>query len=349
MKTNLIKAALLATVCTVALSACETMDSAWNDVTGDDTPYAGDVQPQQQPMPAMQPQMAQQQPMMQPMQPMAQQQPMQAQMMQPMAPMTAQQTVVPASAMQPTMQYPQQATAQPMPQPVMQPYPQQAYAPNLASVPARPDASQLPSPQQVASTRQQLQYDNGMLTGYLRDPRGPQQTAMAQPQMQPMQQGTQTYVQQPMQTAATPMPYTPAAAAQQASNQIEGQLMGLQPTTTGQYALTPLAPEAPLGGFALASSLQFAPGSSQLSMPQYQQLKTVAGQYATQPGRVRIVSYGDAQNSKALQNATTTAAYLVDMGVPANAIRVKIDDSASAAAPMAQSKTDIFLETPAAR
>ena len=79
-------------------------------------------------------------------------------------------------------------------------------------------------------------------------------------------------------------------------------------------------------------------------MQQYQQLKTVAGQYALQPGRVRVVSYGDA-NAKPLQSATTTAAYLVDMGVPANAIRVKIDGAPT----MGQSKTDIFLETPAQR
>ncbi len=317
MKKNLIKAALLVSVCAVGLSACETMDSAWDDVTGESTPYAGDIQPQQQPM-------AMQQPMMAPNQQMVMQQPM-----------MAQQPVVPASAMQPTMQYPQQMAQQPM----MQPMQQQAYTPNLASVPARPDATQFPSKQQVQATRQQLVSDNGMLTGYLRDPRG---NAVPQPVAS---QGTQTYVQQ----ASQPVPYTPAAVAQQASSMIEGQLMGLQPTANGQYALTPLAPEAPLGGFSLASSLFFRSDVNNVSMPQYQQLKTVAGQYGLQPGRVRIVSYGDAQNSKALQNATTTAAYLVDMGVPANAIRVKIDDATPANATMGQSKTDIFLETPAQR
>lgn len=316
MKKNLVKTALLISVCAVGLSACETMDSAWNDVTGESTPYAGNIQPQQQPMPPMQPQMA------------GMQQQMPA---YPAQPMMAQQPVVPAAAMQPTMQYPQQMAQQ---------QPAQTYAPNLASVPARPDASQLPSQYQVQATRQQLANDNGMLTGYLRDPSAPTQTAAA-----PAQQGTQTYVQQ-AGTTAPPIPMQ-AAAAQQASNLIEGQVLGLQPTATGQYALTPLAAEAPMGGFALASSLQFAPGTNQVSMPQYQQLKTVAGQYALQPGRVRVVSYGDAQNSKALQNATTTAAYLVDMGVPANAIRVKIDNSS--AAPVGQSKTDIFLETPAQR
>lgn len=323
MKKNVIKAALLASVCAVGLSACETMDSAWNDVTGESTPYAGDIQPQQQAMPPMQPAMMPQ-------------------------PMMAQQPVVPATAMQPTMQYPQQAQMQPpgtmMPAAPMA-QPMQPYTPNLASVPARPDASQLPAPQQVAGTRQQLQYDNGMLTGYLRDPRAPQQVATAP--VMPQQMGTQTYVQQTTTTTQTTM--APAAAAQQASSMLEGQLMGLQPTAGGQYALTPLPTEAPLGGFALASSIQFTPGSNQINMQQYQQLKTVAGQYALQPGRVRVVSYGDAQTSKALQNATTTAAYLVDMGVPANAIRVKIDDSATSPAAMGQSKTDIFLETPAQR
>ncbi|HCM83935.1 MAG TPA: hypothetical protein PKW15_02395 [Alphaproteobacteria bacterium] len=323
MRKNLIKATLLASVCAVGLSACETMDTAWDDVTGESTPYAGDIQPQQQPM------------MAPPMQPMAQQQPMYQQQ-----PMMAQQPVVPASAMQPTMQYPQQMAQQPMMQQQMQPMQQQAYTPNLASVPPRPMASELPSQQQVQAARQELNSDNQMLTGYLRDPRG-NTTATMQPA--PMQQGTQTYVQQ---SPASTMP--PAAAAQQASNLIEGQLMGLQQTSGGQYALVPLAPEAPLGGFSLASSVYFRNDVNNISMPQYQQLKSVAGQYAMQPGRVRVVSYGDAQNSKALQSATTTAAYLVDMGVPANAIRVKIDGSA-ASSPMGQSKTDIFLETPVQR
>jgi outer membrane protein OmpA-like peptidoglycan-associated protein len=93
-------------------------------------------------------------------------------------------------------------------------------------------------------------------------------------------------------------------------------------------------------------------GSDQVSMPQYQQLRQVAGQYAQQPGRIRVVAYGD-NNSGALQRATTAAAYLVDLGVPANAIRVKVDSAAPATAGVSQaglpvSKTDIFLETPIA-
>jgi outer membrane protein OmpA-like peptidoglycan-associated protein len=267
---------------------------------------------------------------------------MMAQPMDPMMqqPMMAQQTVIPQSAMQPS--YPQQMQPIPQPmyaqQPMMQPMP--AYQPNLASVPARPDASLLPSAQQVQQARNELSNDNQMLTGYLRDPRGTQ--PMPVMQQQPMM--AQQQMQQPMPQAMTPALGVP----QNITAAYQDKLMGLQPTATGQYALVPLAPEASLGGFSLASSLQYAPGNSQVTMPQYQQLKNVAGQYSQQPGRVRVVSYGNAQDPQALQRATTAAAYLVDMGVPAQSIRVKIDGDAAPTG-MAPSKTDIFLETPVQR
>lgn len=328
-KKSLFTAALLAGVCVFALTACESMDSAWNNVTGDAAPYAGDVQQQpQQQAQQMQPQMQQPQMNMSPQQQaMYQPQPVQPiypqalppvypQQQASMQPLQPTQTVIPPTAMQP-IGYQQVPV-------------QNNYQPNLASVPARPTANQLPNAQQVQTARAELTNDNRRAMGTLRDPH---ETAA----MQTSTTTTYTQTTQPLppQTASAPN-YTAGT----------GQLLGLQATAPGKYALTPLAPEAPLGGFALASSLQYAPGNDQVTMPQYQELRRVAGQYAVQPGRVRVVSYGDAQNPQALQRATTAAAYLVDLGVPANAIRVKMDNSAG---PQQMSKTDIFLETQTAR
>jgi outer membrane protein OmpA-like peptidoglycan-associated protein len=160
---------------------------------------------------------------------------------------------------------------------------------------------------------------------------------MAAQQPQPMMQpAMQPQMMQPMQQAMAPV----------AAPQTDSKLMGLQPTATGQFALVPLAPEAPLGGFSMASSLAYGPGTNQLNMQQYQELQRLAAQYKMQPGRVRVVSYGNEQDPQILGRATSTAAYLVDMGVPANAIRLKIE----ATAPVGpQNKTDIFLETMPAR
>ena len=328
-KTSLFTTALMAGVCALALTACQSMSTAWNDVTGDDAPYAGNVQPPAQS--GMQPPASQQASMQQPVIPASAMQPMQ----QPQ--MAAQQMPM----QQPMMQQPQQVQAMMQSQPAMY-QPQQVvpvanYTPNLASVPARPTPAEMPSAQQVQTARADLNAANRTATGYLRDPGTANGTPMAQ--MQPPQA--------PTQSSATPNYTAPAAMMTNAD-----QLMGLQATTPGHYALTPLAPESPLGGFSLASSLMYAPGNDQVSMPQYQELRRVAGQYAAQPGRVRVVSYADANNGQsALQRATTAAAYLVDLGVPANAIRVKVDSAAapSPAGYSAPSKTDIFLETSQAR
>jgi len=399
-KTSLFTAALMAGVAALALTACNTVDDTWNKITGDDTPYAGDVPPQsaQQQPGALQDQnqqMAAQPGMMQPMQ--------NGQMQNQQ--MTMQQPVQAPASMQPNM-YAQQPMAQPgmmpmqqggqmQPQPMQQAYQQpmnSPYAPNLAAVPPRPMASQLPSPQQVQMARADLGNDNRNATGYLRDPNG---SAMPMAQSMPMQQSMQmaqntmppmpvqpSPIQSnassmgipagmPLQTSATPNLNSPVGKVVQ-TGQVQvtqnpspmmapsytgpstmmtssDQLLGLQQTAPGRYALAPVAPESPMGGFSLASSLVYPQGNEQVSMPQYQELRRVASQYTQQPGRIRVVSYGDAGSSQqALQHATTAAAYLVDLGVPANAIRVKVDTaSATPAMGTPASKTDIFLETPA--
>jgi len=400
-KTSLLTTALMAGVAALALTACNTVDDTWNKITGDDTPYAGDVPPQsaqQQPgaMTDQNQQMAAQPAMMQPMQ--------NGQMQNQQ--MTMQQPVQPPAAVQPNM-YAQQPMAQPgmMPmqqsqmQPMMQSQPMQqpmnsSYTPNLAAVPPRPMASQLPSSQQVQMARADLSNDNRNATGYLRDPNG---SAMPMAQSMPMQQSMQmaqntmppmpvqpSPIQSnassmgipagmPLQTSATPNLNSPVGKVVQ-TGQVQvtqtpspmlapsytapttmmtssDQLLGLQQTAPGRYALAPVAPESPMGGFSLASSLVYPQGNEQVSMPQYQELRRVASQYTQQPGRIRVVSYGDAAGSQqALQRATTAAAYLVDLGVPANAIRVKVDTaSATPAMGTPASKTDIFLETPANR
>lgn len=319
-------AAAMTLVLALSLTACESMNSAWNDITGDDAEYAGTVQPT-----------------------MPQQQQAQTQQpMQMMPPQQMQQPVIPQTAMQPQMQ---QQAQMPMQQPVM---PVTNYAPNLATVPARPTAAEMPNQQQVQMARADLNADNRRAMGYLRDPNGaaaPQMAQQSMPMQQPMAQQmpmmSPAVSNAPAQQSAAPQYTAPAAMMTNAD-----QLMGLQQTAPGKYALAPVTAEAPLGGFALTSSLMYAPGNDQVSMPQYQELRRVAGQYAQQPGRVRVISYSDAQNSQqALQRATTAAAYLVDLGVPANAIRVKVDSSAVPTSPASApvpSKTDIFLETPQA-
>jgi len=392
-KTSLFTATLMAGVAALALTACETVDNTWNKITGDDTPYAGDVPPQsamQQPgtMQDQNQQMATQPGMMQPM-PNDQMQNNQMAMQQP---------VPSPAAMQPNM-YVQQPMAQPgmvsvQPQPMQQAYQQpmnSPYTPSLAAVPPRPMASQLPSPQQVQMARADLGNDNRNATGYLRDPNAPMTQAM--PMQQPMQMAQNTMppvpvqpspIQSnassmgipagvPLQTSATPNLNSPVGKVVQ-TGQVQvtqtpspmlapsytapatmmtssDQLLGLQQTAPGRYALAPVQPESPMGGFSLASSLVYPLGNEQVSMSQYQELRRVASQYTQQPGRVRVVSYGDAAGGQqALQRATTAAAYLVDLGVPANAIRVKVDTaSATPVTGMAPSKTDIFLETPTNR
>ena len=335
-----LKSILMVGVCTIALSACESVDSAWDDMTGDGTPYAGDLQPQTQPqqMAMMQPPQMMAQPMMQPM---AQPMPI---MQQPQI-MAADQSVIPQSALQPQMMaqpqmQPMQMQQQPMmamaqQQPPILPISAASMQPNLANVPARPDASMLPTPQQVADARSELSQDNQMLTGVLRDPRAPQAPmAASQPQMQ--QPGMMTMA--PMQPQST----LPMGIPQQVADSHQGKLMGLKATAPGRYTLVPMAPDNAMGSFALASSITAPQGSSQVTMPQYQELQRVAGQYNKMPGKVRVVTYSDPQNEPmAVQRASVAAAYLVDMGIPADAIRVKVEPSA---APSPIAKTDIFLQ-----
>jgi hypothetical protein len=343
----IIKAALVMGISTFALAACDTGD--WFE---DDATYAGDVKP---PVETTETAAATNQVVPPPSQEILQ--------------------TLPQASPQPTPQFtsslpgPTSTEAPPAP-PVTN-----AYTGNLASVPPRPAASELPTAEQVVAARQELVADNQKLTSTLKDPNAamtppvyqPVATPVIPPAPQPIQQPA-AYAPPVPQPMTTPQPmYAPPVVAQPLVQQpavyappavpppaptdqnVSGRMLGLQSSGPGKYSLVQLQPDTGIGSFAMVASIATTPPANQINIVQYQDLRRVAAQYDTQKGRVRLVAYSkDPQSQEALQRATTVAAYLIDLGVPATSIRLRIDPAPADAtqALEAARKTDIFLETP---
>lgn len=356
-KRTIAKFALMMGISVFALTACESSPIPnWFD---DDPAYTGDVKPPKQTMDTV------------------------AATGDQIVPPPSQEILqsLPPAAPQPTPQFTSSLGEDNVPLPVVSspnapPAPAivNNYTGNLASVPPRPSAAELPSPADVQAARAELRTDNQQLANTLRDPYAGLNTVpdpLAQKTVIPPQQQPSSVraLTEPVRAPAPPVPMpAPApvmpqpivAAPMQApqpmvqpapmptEQNVGGRLMGLQSTGPGKYALVQLPPETGIGSFAMAASI--VPGSNnQITNSQYQDLRRVAGQYVNQKGRVRLVAYGsDPQSQDALRRVTTVAAYLVDLGVPANAIRLRIDPVVGNLPPTSPAgmKTDVFLEVP---
>ncbi len=288
-----LKSVFFASVCVLALGACETMSDTWDAVTGT-APSADDVPP------------------------------------------VSQAAVPPANVPCPCAN---NAVAQQTVTTTM------TTAPNLADVPPRPTAAELPSPTEVQATRQTLAANNAAANGGFMS----SLSTPSMPSAQPAASGTaaantsHTLRDPHAPATATVMAATTQTTTVAQQSDIGGQLLGLQPTAGGQFQLISIPPEATVGTFNLLTSVVQVNGAP-LTMPQYQNLQNVASSYKTNPGRVRVVGYGD--QAMGLQQATTIAAYLVDLGVEPKSIRLKVDPAIGLNAPTDPNakKIDVFLE-----
>ena len=358
-KNSLIKTALVMSISVFALTACESMSvSDWFD---DDATYAGDVKAPQNKVETSSPD--------------SRSKTDEASSTLPVVPPPSQEILqtLPSGT--------QTATAQPQFTSSLAPASPAAATPNLASVPPRPQASELPSAADVNSTRQDLTADNQALQHTLKDPNdslvnlvkvqdpaptttpedvqviaastpvvpvSPPPVQYAPPTMiPPAVVPVAATVSVPSSSPSTPVPAI-AKAPTPTDQNVSGVMLGLQPAGPGKYSLVQLQPEGGIGSFAMAGSV--VPNqASQLDVAQYQILRRVASQYATQKGRIRLASYSnDPKSQDALKRATTVAAYLIDLGVPATAVRMRIDPTGDMLnnSPAAL-RTDIFLEVPA--